>query len=72
MSRDPVTVEAGADIRSAMETMRTAQVRRLPVTEGGKLAGMLSIDDIARSGKWGHGVRAGAVRHHGQRLPAVR
>ena len=45
-------VEAGADIRSAMETMRTAQVRRLPVTEGGKLAGMLSIDDIARSGKW--------------------
>ena len=52
MSRDPVTVEAGADIRSAMETMRTAQVRRLPVTEGGKLAGMLSIDDIARSGKW--------------------
>ena len=52
MSRDPVTVEAGADIRRAMETMRTAQVRRLPVTEGGKLAGMLSIDDIARSGKW--------------------
>lgn len=30
MSRDPVTVEAGADIRRAMETMRTAQVRRLP------------------------------------------
>ena len=52
MSRDPVTVEAGADIRRAMETMRTAQVRRLPVTEGGKLAGRLSIDDIARSGKW--------------------
>ena len=52
MSRDPVTVEAGADIRRAMETMRAAQVRRLPVTEGGKLAGILSIDDIARSGKW--------------------
>ena len=52
MSRDPVTVEAGADIRRAMETMRAAQVRRLPVTEGGKLAGILSIDDIARSGRW--------------------
>ena len=52
MSRDPVTVEAGADIRRAMETMRAAQVRRLPVTEGGKLAGILSIDYIARSGKW--------------------
>ena len=49
---DPVTVEAGADIRRAMETMRTAQVRRLPGTAGGKLAGSLSIADIARSGKW--------------------
>ena len=47
-----VLAAAGADIRRAMETMRTAQVRRLPVTEGGKLAGILSIDDIARSGKW--------------------
>lgn len=27
-------------------------MRRLPVTEGGKLVGILSIDDIARSGKW--------------------
>ena len=41
MSRDPVTIEADAE-----------QVRRLPVTESGKLAGVLSIDDIARSGKW--------------------
>ena len=44
--------DPGADIRRAMETMRAAQVRRLPVTEGGKLAGILSIDDIARSGRW--------------------
>lgn len=52
MSHDPVTVEADADVRTAMAAMRAAQVRRLPVTEGGKLAGVLSIDDIARSGKW--------------------
>ena len=52
MSRDPVTVAADADVRSAMTAMRAAQVRRLPVTEGGKLVGILSIDDIARSGKW--------------------
>ena len=52
MSRDPVTIEADADVRTAMTAMRAAQVRRLPVTEGGKLAGVLSIDDIARSGKW--------------------
>ncbi len=52
MSRDPVTVAADADVRSAMTAMRAAQVRRLPVTESGKLVGILSIDDIARSGKW--------------------
>lgn len=52
MSRDPVTIEADADVRTAMTAMRAAQVRRLPVTEGGKLAGVLSIDDIARSSKW--------------------
>ena len=34
------------------QSVTDAQVRRLPVTEGGKLAGVLSIDDIARSGKW--------------------
>ena len=72
MSRDPVTVEAGADIRRAMEIMRAAQVRRLPVTEGGKLAGILSRLTTSPARGVGHGVRAGAVRHHGQRLPAVR
>ena len=51
-SREPVSIEADADGRTAMTAMRAAQVRRLPVTEGGKLAGVLSIDDIARSGKW--------------------
>ena len=43
MSRDPVTIEADADVHTAMTAMRAAQVRRLPVTEGGKLAGVLSM-----------------------------
>ena len=37
MSRDPVTVEAGADNRRAMATKRAAQVRR-PLQRGAALA----------------------------------
>ena len=34
------------DVDKAMAIMRRAQVRRLPVTEGGKLAGILALNDI--------------------------
>ena len=30
-----------------------AQVRRLPVVEGGKLVGVISLSDLARSGRFG-------------------
>lgn len=64
MSRDPVTVEAGADIRRAMETMRAAQVRRLPVTEGGSSqASSRSMTSPARAGgTWSARRRCAASR----------
>jgi len=34
------------DVDTAMAIMRRAQVRRLPVTEDGKLAGILALNDI--------------------------
>jgi CBS domain-containing protein len=34
------------DVDTAMATMRRAQVRRLPVIEDGKLAGILALNDI--------------------------
>ena len=38
----------GDDIRSAMETMKAEQLRRLPVVEAdGRLAGIVSLHDIA-------------------------
>lgn len=47
MSTGAVTVAAGADPVEAARTMAKAGVRRLPVTENGKLVGMLSQGDFA-------------------------
>jgi CBS domain-containing protein len=41
-------IDADADIAKALATMKRHQIRRLPVMEGGKLAGMISEADIAR------------------------
>lgn len=47
MSAGAVTVPAEADGLSAAETMGRNRVRRLPVTQDGKLVGMLSRGDLA-------------------------
>jgi CBS domain-containing protein len=47
-SGKPHVVDASADITEALETMKTHQIRRLPVTDGTKLVGMISEADIAR------------------------
>jgi signal-transduction protein with cAMP-binding, CBS, and nucleotidyltransferase domain len=43
----PATIGADEDLETAIEIMRTAGVRRLPVTDGGSPVGMLSFDDVA-------------------------
>lgn len=48
MSRGVVTAAPGTEISEAARLMRGDQVRRLPVVEGGKLVGMLSLADMAR------------------------
>jgi CBS domain-containing protein len=48
LSKQLRSCSPGDDIRSAMETMRTEQLRRLPVVESdGRLAGIVSLHDIA-------------------------
>lgn len=46
-----VTVDAGADVSTAAETMIANAVRRLVVLDEGELAGIVTLDDIvARTG----------------------
>jgi len=47
MTADPVTINVDADIESALRIMNRANIRRLPVTENGKLVGLLSSADVA-------------------------
>ena len=50
MTSNPKTVETGASLDSARETMDGSSFRHLPVTEGGRLVGMLSMRDLIRVG----------------------
>ena len=52
MTRGCATVSPGADCREATRLMSAHQVRRLPVVEEGKLVGMISLSDLARSGRF--------------------
>jgi CBS domain-containing protein len=45
-SRAVQTCTPDDDVHTAMATMRRAQVRRLPVTEDGKVVGILALNDI--------------------------
>jgi CBS domain-containing protein len=49
MTADPLTIDFEADLDSAIRVMNRSHVRRLPVTEHGKLIGILSSSDVARA-----------------------
>lgn len=46
MTPFPYSVDEGATVDVALEFMREHQIRHLPVTDGGELAGMISDRDI--------------------------
>lgn len=41
------TLDASTDVREAAQVMGERQLRRLPVTEGGKVVGIVSLGDLA-------------------------
>ncbi len=47
MSVNPLTISPNADLQQASEMMGKEQIRRLPVVEGGRLVGMISLGDLA-------------------------
>ena len=49
MTRSCATVSPGDDCREATRIMSARQVRRLPVVEEGRLVGMITLSDLARS-----------------------
>lgn len=49
MSRVPISANPEDDVRLAAEIMAAHQIRRLPVTNDGKLVGMLSLGDISKT-----------------------
>ena len=49
MTRCCATVSPEDDCREATRLMAAQQVRRLPVVEDGKVVGMISLSDLARS-----------------------
>jgi len=49
MTRDLITVTSESSIDECMELMTGKFIRHLPVVDGGKLTGIISIGDVVRS-----------------------
>lgn len=48
MTRDPMTVKPGDPLEACMGLMASRNFRHLPVVDGGKLVGVISIGDIVK------------------------
>jgi CBS domain-containing protein len=49
MSSPVVTVSPGEDVRQCMQMMTERRIRHLPVLDGGRLVGVISIGDLVRA-----------------------
>ena len=49
MSTNTVSCESSSELIDVSKTMRKEQIRRIPVTENGKLVGILSLGDLAKN-----------------------
>ena len=56
MTRNCAVVSPDDDAREATRLMAAKQVRRLPVLEGGKVVGMVSLGDLAKCGRYEMGI----------------
>lgn len=49
MTTDTVSCDCNTELIEASKTMRKEQIRRIPVTENGRLVGMLTLGDLAKN-----------------------
>src|SRR5436305_3682552 len=49
MTRDPVTIDVGADVHDALDTMLSGGFRHLPVMDGGRVAGLVSMRRLSKA-----------------------
>jgi len=49
MTRDVVTCQTDLDIDEVMKEMTNSRIRHLPVVEGSRLAGIISIGDVVKN-----------------------
>lgn len=64
MTGEPVTLTADTSLEEALETLRLAGIRRAPVVDdGGRIVGVLSIDDVLDHIALQLDAVAGSLRH---------
>ena len=49
MTTDTISCDCNTELVEASKTMRKEQIRRIPVTENGKLIGILTLGDLAKN-----------------------
>lgn len=49
MTPEPVTIDSNSDLEQAAILMAAKKVRRLPVVSEGKLVGIVTLDDLAKT-----------------------
>ncbi len=47
MKREVITIDSAEDVESVLEIFKENNIKRLPVTEKGKLVGIITLTDIA-------------------------
>jgi len=66
MTRHPVTVSGATSVLEAWTLMRDRRIRRLPVVEGQRVVGILTLGDLREAhadAPEGPGMRAGVLMH---------
>jgi CBS domain-containing protein len=64
MTAEPVTLTADTALEEALDSLRLAGVRRAPVVDdGGRIVGVLSLDDVLDHLALQLGAVAGSLRH---------